>query len=189
MTGMTEPPERYVYGIDASDTISFVSPEWLRFAQDNQAPELTEPAVVGKPIWQFITGAETRVLYEDLFRGLRARPSEIIVPFRCDSSTVIRHMSLTLRSRSSGGIECEGRLLQAEVREPIDILSRWVARSDASVPICSLCRRLLVGEDWTEAGVAIVRARLFCTVPVPRLAETVCPTCGSRPGLRPGTDE
>jgi hypothetical protein len=141
---MAESLERYVYRIDASDTITFVSPEWLRFAEENEAPELTEAAVIGKTIWRFITGIETRILYEDLFGGLRARRSEIIIPFQCDSPTVIRRMSLTLRSLGTGGIECEGRLLQVKTREPVAILSRWAARSDESIQICSLCRFLLV---------------------------------------------
>jgi hypothetical protein len=182
MTDMAESPDRYVYRIDASDTITFVNPEWLRFAEENEAPELTEAAVMGKPIWGFITGIETRILYKDLFGGLRTRRSEIIIPFRCDSPTVIRHMSLTLRSLGAGGIECEGRLLQVETRDPVAILSRWAARSDDSIQICSLCRRLMIQGAWIEVSVAIVRRRLFSIAPVPRLEETVCPTCRSELG-------
>lgn len=169
---------RYVYRLDAADTIAFVSPEWLRFAAENEAPELTEAAVVGRPIWQFITGEETRVLYADLFRDLRRRPAEIVVPFRCDSPALIRHMSLELRSWDGGEIECEGRLLRAERREPVDVLSRWGERSAESLPVCSLCRRLLVQGEWLDAGAAIVRKRLFSVAPLPCLAETVCPECG-----------
>ncbi|MHB8077779.1 MAG: hypothetical protein ACYDIE_00810 [Candidatus Krumholzibacteriia bacterium] len=170
--------DRYVYRLDATDTITFVSPEWLRFAAENEAPELTEPAVVGQPVWRFIAGEETRRLYAELFRDLRVRPAEIMVPFRCDSPTVVRHMTLGLRSHGGGEIELEGRLLRLETREPVDVLARWAERSAESQPICSLCRRLLVGGEWVDAGTAIVRRRLFSVAPVPRLVETVCATCG-----------
>ena len=66
-----ETPEHYMYVIDASDRITFVSPEWLRFAETNEAPELTEANVVGKPIWDFVTGADTRTFYEAIYHNLR----------------------------------------------------------------------------------------------------------------------
>ncbi len=172
-----ETPERYMYVIDALDRITSVNPEWLRFAETNEAPELTEANVVGKPIWDFVTGADTRAFYETLYRNLRYRRSEITIPFRCDSPTVVRQMTLTLRPLDAGAIECEGRLDHAQTREPITILFRWVARSDESIPICSLCRRLSVQGEWVEVREAIVRRRLFSHTPVPRLEETVCPTC------------
>lgn len=170
---------RYVYRIDAADTITFVSPEWLRFAAENDAPELTKSAVIGQPIWRFIVGDEVRRLYADLFRDLRARPAEVTVPFHCDSPTLVRHMILGLRSHGGGEIECEGRLLRFESREPVDVLSRLTGRSAESLPICSLCRRLQVEGEWVDVGVAVVRRRLFSGAPMPRLAETVCGECGS----------
>jgi hypothetical protein len=174
---MPEPSERYVYRIDASDRITFVSPEWLRFAEANEAPELTEANVVGKPIWCFITGTDSCNFYKVLYRNLRFRRSAITIPFRCDSPTVVRQMNLTLRPLPGEAIECEGVLLDAKIREPITILFRWAIRSDESIPICSLCRRLAVQDEWVELREAVVRKRLTNTAPVPRLEETVCPMC------------
>jgi hypothetical protein len=169
--------ERYVYVLDALDRITFVSPEWLRFAQANEAPELTEARVVGKPIWDFIAGTDSCNFYAAIYHNLRYRGFAITIPFRCDSPTVVRQMSLTLRPLPAGAIECEGILLQAKTREPITILFRWVARSDESIPICSLCRRLSVLGEWMELREAVIRKRLVNIAPVPRLEETVCPTC------------
>jgi len=180
--GKIQSTDSCVYRIDAADTITFVGPEWLRFAVENEAPELTEAAVVGRPIWSFITGEETRRLYAELFRDLRVRPTEITIPFRCDSPTVVRHMSLDLRSHGGGELELEGRLLHAATREPVDVLSRRAERSAESLPICSLCRRLFVQGEWVDAGTAIVRRRLFNAAAVPRLAETVCEACGGGRG-------
>jgi hypothetical protein len=173
----SETPNRYVYRIDESDVITHVSPQWLEFAETNEAPELTADNVLGKPIWHFITGPSTRTFYEALYRNLRFRRSEIMIPFRCDSPTVIRQMTLTLRPLGAGTIECEGRLDHTQTREPITILFRWAARSDEKIPICSLCRRLDLNGEWVEVREAVVRRRFFNNVPVPRLEETVCPTC------------
>jgi len=157
--------------------ISFVSPEWVRFAQANEAPELTEEQVVGKPVWDFITGKEARALYQQLYSTLRSRRSEMFIPFRCDSPTQVRHMTLTLRSLGARGIECEGRLDRIETREPVALLSRGVARSQESIPICSLCRRMAILEEWLDVRAAIVRKRLLSAITFPRLEESVCPDC------------
>src|ERR1035438_519300 len=172
-----EPRTRYVYGIDAEDRITFVSPDWLRFAEENDAPELTADRVVGQPIWNFITGHDSRDFYASLFRNLRLRGTDITIPFRCDSPTVVRQMKLTLRLLPEGKIECEGVLLQARIREPITVLFRWVIRTDETIPICSLCRRLSVQGEWLELREAITRAGIVNVGPVPRMEETVCPTC------------
>jgi len=174
-----EPPERYIYRLDDLNRITYVSPEWVRFARENDAPELTEEFVLGKPVEDFITGVETRELYEALFHNLRRRQTEIMIPFRCDSPTVIRQMNLTLRPLANQGIECEGTLLHAQEREPITILFRWVQRHDELIPICSLCRRLELHGEWVDAHEAVVQRRLFSIAPLPRLSETICPECKS----------
>jgi hypothetical protein len=86
-------------------------------------------------------------------------------------------MNLTLRQLPEGKIECEGVLLQVRSREPITVLFRWVTRTDESIPICSLCRRLSVQGEWLELHDAVTRAGIVNASPVPRLEETVCPTC------------
>ena len=176
---MTEPTETCLYRIDAADAIRFVGPQWIVFARDNEAPELTEELVLERPIWDFVAGAEVRRLYEELFRSLRSRPQEVVIPFRCDSPTVVRRMELTLRSVGSGGIELEGRLLKRENRDRVDILSRRAERSKEVVQVCSLCRRFLSGDAWVEAARLLAQKRIFNTEPVPRLEESVCPTCRS----------
>ena len=172
-------PKHYLYRLDSSNRITFVSPEWLRFAEANEAPELTEACVVGKSIWDFITGEEVRTLYAAPYRNLRSHRAEIDIPFRCDSPTVIRQMTLTLRSLEAGAIECEGRLVWAQTRESVTVLVRDATRSHELVPICGLCRRVFVQGEWVEVHEAIARRRLFNVAPVPRLEETICRNCKS----------
>jgi hypothetical protein len=167
----------YLYRLDASDRIVYVSPDWLRFAQENEAPELTETAVIGASLWDFVSGNETRVLYEALLDNLRTGRAEVQIPFRCDSPTVVRHMTLTLRSAPCRSIECEGRLDRAEYRPSVELLSRTAARSGESIDVCGMCRRLMVHGAWVETREAIVQMRLFTEPPVPALKETVCPDC------------
>jgi hypothetical protein len=175
MTAATR--EHYLYRLDSADRITFVSPEWLRFAETNDAPELTTDRVVGKPIWQFITGADTRKFYKAIYRNLRFRRAAITIPFRCDSPSAVRQMSMVLRLQDAGVIECDSMLLDAQPRAPITILFRWAVRSDEMIPICSLCRRLSVQGEWMDIRVAVDRWQHLNSTPVPRLGETVCPVC------------
>ncbi len=167
----------YSYRIDRSDRIISVDSAWLEFAQQNEAPELTEDAVLGEPIWGFITGKTVQRLYRDLFATLRSDNAETMLPFRCDSPGIVRHMELLVRSGPSGSINLTGRLTHTEEREPISLFSRHAARGKRETFICSLCRRLEIGGEWLSIDEAIVRRRWFASNLPPRLKETVCPDC------------
>jgi len=176
--------ESYRYRIDADERICEVSPAWLRFAAENEAPELTEAAVLGRSLWDFVVGEDTRRLYGLLFADLRARRGERRIPFRCDSPTLTRHMNLTLRGLAAGAIEMEGELLATEARPAQALLARHGARGQDELRICSLCRRIETQDAWLDIAEAIGRRRLFAETLPPRLVETTCPDCAAL--LAPG---
>ena len=60
-------PMEFVYRIDASDMITDVDDAWVEFARRNEAESLTRTAVVGSSLWNHVSGAETRHVYEHLF--------------------------------------------------------------------------------------------------------------------------
>lgn len=169
--------DSYRYQLDAQDRIVLVSPEWLQFAAENDASTLTEAKVVGRFVWDFIAGEPTQQLYRALFTSLRRERKEVMIPFRCDSPTKARHMVLTLRSGPSGRLDLEGRLLRTRTREPVELFSTNSGHTPERLPVCSLCRRVRPDEEWLEVEVAIVRGRLFNTVPPPSLEEVVCDEC------------
>lgn len=174
---MVDIVEHYVYRLDASDAITFVNDDWRRFARENEAPELDHNNILGKSLWTFIAGEEIQALYRRVFHHLRVHRSEFMVPFRCDSPTTIRNMHLTLRPLAFGGIECEGKMISSEKRAPLAIYSRCADHSEEQIAVCGLCRRLWMDDTWVDVSSAVVRSRLFCVEPVPRLNESVCPAC------------
>jgi hypothetical protein len=174
---MNENPERYIYLIDGDDRIIYVNQAWLNFAQENDAAEITADRVMEKSIFEFITGGDTQSLYATLHTNVRARRKEIVIPFRCDSPSVVRQMTLTLRPLENGAIEYEGRVVQKTTRNPVTILFRLADRTDRSIPICSLCRRVSVQAEWLELSDVVVQLPSLKTAMFPRLLETVCPNC------------
>lgn len=177
MASAQEDLQRYIYRVDAADRIVWVCPQWLEFGEENDMPSDKLSGVVGSDLWSHITGLGIRQLYEELFAGIRLCQSEIAIPFNCDSPTLLRNMTLTIRSLTGGAIELEGRLNSTRVRPYAPILDKNAERSEESVPICSICRKMLVSAEWVTVGEAVVRRRLFTKVPVPHLEETLCPSC------------
>jgi len=170
----------FAYSIHPDDTIASVSDAWLEFADENRAPELTRDHVVGRSLWSFVAGSETRTLYEALFHRVRTRAESFDLPFRCDSPDRYRFMRLVLKPGPGGSVDCEGILVRDQARPFYSILDRAFPRSTARLPMCSLCKRLYALESqWLELEVAIERMDLFDTASLPELEYTVCDDCRS----------
>ena len=169
------------YTIDSEDRLDSVNPAWLEFARENDAIELTADGVVGRSLWEFIAGAETRYLYGLLFRRVRDEASEAAVPFRCDSPSIRRFMIWDLNADTQGGIELRGKLIRSEPREPVYLLDPTVPRTDDFLTICSWCRqvRLPTGR-WQEADLAVAAMGLFMVPQLPQLTNETCPACEAR---------
>jgi hypothetical protein len=170
----------YAYSIDADDAVASVSDAWLEFARNNRAPELTRDYVVGQTLWRFIAGRETRRLYEELFARVRVFHKPIEIPFRCDSPDRFRFMRLILGSASQDSIKCEGILIREQERPFFSILDRAFPRTKASLPMCSLCKRILVfGARWVEPQDAIRELDLFDSASPPEIEYLICDDCES----------
>ncbi len=155
----------------------FVNSDWLEFAEENDAAHLASGQVLGSCVWDYVTGSTTRQLYQDLFRCLRAGRAERQLPFNCDAPTIIRHMTLTIRTMAGGAIELEGSLVRTQARPPARILDCRTLRNEEHITICSLCRAVLVENDWVTVDDAIGRRRWFTASLLPRLEESLCPAC------------
>lgn len=177
---MTEETIIYTYTIDASDKINFVSAEWLQFAAENDAAELTKAKVMGKSIWNFISGGAVRRVYQDLIVALRSNSSEVVLPLRLDSPSIVRDMELRVSAQVADEIEFEGRIVSHRKRSEVAVLSREAERSDETVSICSFCRRVEVEAQWVELGTKSLPKGFGSGPAVPRLNEIVCPECDGR---------
>jgi hypothetical protein len=172
----------YSYRINSEDQIVYVNREWLQFAKENDAPDLTESTVLGTKIWRYVKGDETRRLYSELFFNLRNNKKELTLPFNCDSPHLIRNMILTLRALGSGSIELECRLSSVQKREYVGIFDSRVERTDYFVRICSICRKFHVDGEWLSVTDVLGRKRWFTSVPLPQLEESLCSSCECMPG-------
>jgi hypothetical protein len=169
---------QFTYQLDAEDRIEHVSPEWLAFAEENDAPELSEQAVLGTPLFDWIADPDTRHLYHVFLDRVREGLPAITIPFRCDSPDTKRFMEMRLRATDGGGVELCCSVRSLVTRDAVKLLDNRAARSSAVLEACSFCKRLNVeSEGWLETDVAVARLDLFAQPAMPRLSHGVCDDC------------
>lgn len=170
-----------LYKIDSEDRLTVVDTAWLRFARQNGGVRLERESVVGRPLWDFVAGAETRRIYRLMFRRIRSDGSGVSVPFRCDSPSMRRLMVLELSSNPEGGIELKTKLIRNEPRDPVPLLNPAFPRTDDFLTICSWCKQVLLPTGrWATTENAISKLGLFLAPQLPRLTQGICPTCEGR---------
>lgn len=169
----------YRYALDQDDIIVWVDTWWLAFAKENNAAELTDATVIGHPIWEFISGEPTQRLYRELHQYVRETEGQIMVPFRCDSPTLQRHMEVTIISNAAGGLLYESRLIRVEPQPRARLLDAEEPRSNETLTMCSCCKRSLIEPfDWLDLEHIALRLRMFDRQDLPQLTYTICPDCG-----------
>jgi hypothetical protein len=171
--------EVFRYCIDNRDTILRVSRNWEPFARVNGwESELNPESVVGYLLWDFIQGSETRHLYKEVFRKVRAGKLVGPIPFRCDSPQERRFLKLVLAPLPNGQIEITSAIARTEGRDPIKLLDKDIPRSNDLIKICSMCKKISTNhEKWVEIEEGLRQLRTFEAGVVPKLTHGLCHHC------------
>jgi hypothetical protein len=168
----------FIWIIDDADKIVHVNDDWLAFAGENTAPQLTASLVLDQPIWRFIQGQETIYLYKQIFGRVRAGVSPVKFPFRCDSPDCRRFMEMQLSLLAGDSIQFIAQILRQEWRQPQDLLDASQDRSGEFLKICSWCKKIHIpGRGWGEIEAAIEPLDLFGHPSMPRMTHTICDSC------------
>ncbi len=169
----------FIYRIDIRDIIVSVSLNWESFARDNAwGSELSPKNVVGHLLWDFIQDIETRHLYKEVFRRVRAGKPIGPIPFRCDSSRERRFLNLFLLPLPEGQIEITSTIVRTERRDPIRLLDKDMPRSSDLIRICSMCKKISASHNkWVEIEEGLDQLRPFEACEMPRLTHGLCPDC------------
>ena len=165
------------YSIGNDDIIDWVSEGWARFAARNDAPELSADAVIGKPIWQFISGIETRELYKLLLARVRTVCVPVEFEFRCDSPTAKRFMKMVV-TPDQQRVVLSTELVRLEPTIENPLLRRTVRAGRDLVKVCSWCKKLWIDDDqWEEAEVALGILGPFRQDAMPVISHGMCEPC------------
>jgi hypothetical protein len=168
-----------IHRIDGDDVLRYVNDDWVSFATANDAPGLTPENVIGHSMYDFISGAETRHAYRLLLARVRSRRLTLRVPFRCDSPSKKRCMTLHMRPHGTVGVEFISELRHEETRSPIPLLDAAAPRCSVALRICSWCKRVLACQRWEELEAAIADLGLMQCGDMPELKHSICPECSA----------
>ena len=163
------------YRIDRLDRIVEVDDAWRAFAVANDAPELAGDSIVGRPLWDFIAGSETRQLWHELLDRVRTGVTAD-VSLRCDSPGRRRRLDLQLVPLQDGGVQFRATVAGAEDRAPVELLDSLYA-DGTPIRVCGWCRRVDV-DGYVEVEEAIARLGLLEQDMRP-VTHTLCPDCAA----------
>lgn len=167
-----------VYSIDRTDRIILVNVGWNRFAGENEASHLIGDRVLNRPLWEFISDAETRHLNQTLVARVRAKQVPLVLPFRCDSPSIRRYMTMEIVPRSDDAIEYCCSVTRIEHRAPVSLLEAKERRDQRLLRMCSWCKKVDTGNNiWMEVEAAIEALRLFERKRLPEISHTMCDEC------------
>ncbi len=178
---MSIPGRASLWSIDRSDVITYVGGNWDAFAIANDARSLCGTDVLGAPLFDFIAGEETRLIYRLLIGKARATNATVPVLFRCDSPELERYMRLEIVPGYANAIEFRSVLLRAETRPRFRALDLHETRSRSELASCSFCMRVeLPSHEWLDAEAVVARTDLLRGGDSPRLVHGICPECDVR---------
>lgn len=167
-----------VYRINAADIIEDVNDAWAQFAIENDAP-LLATEVIGKSLWDSISGAEVRHIYASVFERVRKQHCRLSFPFRCDSPSLYRAMRLFVTPMSDGCIEFRSitETIRAQPRT-LDILQDRSGSSPSSVvQMCSWCKAIAIGAEWKPIEKAIEELSILTRESMPGIIHALCEPC------------
>lgn len=172
------PEETVTYGIDRYDVIAYVGGQWATFAEESETPSLNDD-LVGRPLWDFVSGDTTRHVYKDLIARARAGRS-LSFTYRCDAPALRRFMRMRMLPSGDGGVTFRSTTERTETRAPVALLEPGARAGRVIVTICSWCKRARVEGGWHEVEVAVTRLGLFDGGPMPGLSHGMCDECEAR---------
>lgn len=169
---------QFHYCIDHADRLIVEDDAWDRFALENDAAHLISSVVNGKSIWKFITGSETRHLYDLVLQKIRATNQSITIPFRCDSCALLRYMNLTLKPLEGGGIAFCTTITNLKHRENQMMFEASSGKSSMLIKMCSMCKKIKIADDnWLELEEAMQTQGYMEVKTPPQISHGLCPIC------------
>ena len=175
---MDRETQNYRYRIDANDLLIEVDDLWLAFARENGAAQLTEAAVIGRSLWDFVEGEAVRTVYEEIHERLRSCGKSAAFTFRCDSPRLKRHMHMTITAAEHGQLQYASHVLWTEPQRLLALLDTDQQRSKSFLMVCSCCKKaMLEPDEWLEIEKVSLSVGLLEAGKVPQLRHTICPKC------------
>lgn len=166
------------YVVDEMDRIVGFDSGYLEFAADSGWLEAEDS--MGRPLWDFVSGVEVRLILQTLFRSVRAGGPARRLPYRCDSPEVLRHMLMDLEPQPDGRVEVRSFLVSSLPRAT-RLSSSQGSQGGAPelVTVCAWCCRA-AGKGWTPFEVEARSGEWLGGGTAPKITHGICPDCAAK---------
>jgi len=171
----------FSYTIDAKDIIVRTCPEWDALVDQFEELGPRSEDILGTSFLDHMGSPDLRQIYRELVARTRMTGKTLRIPFRCDTPTRRRFMSVTLRCAAEHrGIEILSTVVRQENRSYQALLDLRQRRNSFLIRVCGWCKRFRTPAGWVEIEQAILRLGLADKPDVPALSHGVCPECMQR---------
>ncbi len=161
------------FSVDANNVIIAINGSWDEFADANDAPQLKKQHVVGKSLFDYISGNVTRQFVQKLLDIVRQKNTSACFDYRCDAPNLRRYLQMRLMANERGEVRISNYQLHTEPRVAPIFFIRSNQRDRHTRVRCSICNLLKQAEQWVEAE-SLLKDKEPLTVPV---IYGVCPQC------------
>ena len=166
------------YTLNSSDIIMSVGGDWNQFARDNDADDMVAEHVVGRSLFDFVTGGEVVQMYHSLFRKARTQQRPLSFTFRCDAPDCRRRMSFNIDPLPDNGLRITTEAIEEQERHAQRLLNRNERRSNEYVVVCAICSDVSTAEkQWVSMEEESTRQGWLESEFVPQLSHSYCPDC------------
>ncbi|NBZ89270.1 hypothetical protein [Stagnihabitans tardus] len=114
----------------------------------NDCPSAVARAIIGRPIWDFVTGLDTRSYMNALLFAARSAGQSVSVRYRCDSIEEWRLYELLIEPLAENGLRLSHR--------PLELIRRRtppIAPQGEPLRCCSQCLRSRHGDRWEDSDI------------------------------------
>ncbi|WP_425051117.1 hypothetical protein [Psychromarinibacter sp. S121] len=136
------------YRIDRNSRITWVCGNWDASTTRNGASQLTSSSVIGRLLWDFVSGRDTRDYLQAIFHWAHGHDITLHMSYRCDTPEEERYYRMSVRRAGDDEVGVKHRLLQ-RITAPNPPQFSLHDGQDSSAR-CSVCCRYQVGDAWID---------------------------------------
>lgn len=143
--------KNYTHIIDAEDKIISIDDNWIKFASENNFRNFDPNSVIGRNLFDFISGLEVKQIYRILVGRVRNTGNPCVLLYRCDSPYLIRYMQMTIKPMQNKHVLFENELIEVQERQPVSINYDETDPSENSfLVMCSWCKKIKSDDEWVD---------------------------------------
>lgn len=172
--------EELVYRVNDCDEIVAIEPGWDEFALSNNSEHMRTDAIVGRPMWDFISDSTTEQIYHDVLKRVRTSKRAISFSFRCDAPECRRFMVMHISRGDDETIVFRSRTVAVEPRPRQALLDPAHEHTETLLRVCGWCKKVDVDGYWVEVEEALSRLGLFESPALPLITHGICNGCHER---------